>query len=211
MLLLLAGWQFGYWGATANQQVQADWLTVATWCFSWYDWWWWHNATSSGRGWTDQRQRHDSSSLGWSTVRLVTCDGRSACAGRLINGGDTMLFLGMINGGNTTLLLVGAGGLIDSRDTTLFLLAGQRFGYLRATANQRARADWSTVVTWCFFLVWSMVATQRYFPWLVDGGREHWPFAWCDRQNSDAHRYKTLYKGRNIKWICVGKYSDWKY
>jgi hypothetical protein len=52
-----------------------------------------------------------------------------------------MLFLGMIDGGNTMLLLAGVGGLIDGRDTMLLLLADQRFGYLRATANQRARAD----------------------------------------------------------------------
>jgi hypothetical protein len=39
-----------------------------------------------------------------------------------------MLFLGMINSGDMTLLLAGAGGLIDGRDTTLLLLAGQRFG-----------------------------------------------------------------------------------
>jgi hypothetical protein len=43
---------------------------------------------------------------------------------RLISGGNTMLFLGMIEGGNKTLLLVGAGGLIDGRDTALLLLAG---------------------------------------------------------------------------------------
>jgi hypothetical protein len=48
--------------------------------------------------------------------------------GGLINGSDTMLFLGMIDGGNTTLLLAGMGGLINGRDTTLLLLAGQRFG-----------------------------------------------------------------------------------
>jgi hypothetical protein len=52
-----------------------------------------------------------------------------------------MLFLGMIDGGNMTLLLAGAGGLINGRDTTLLLSAGQRFGYLRATASQRAWAD----------------------------------------------------------------------
>ncbi len=56
------------------------------------------------------------------------CDGESAGAGVLINGGDTMFFLGMIDGSNTTLLLAGMGGLIDGRDTTLLLLAGQRFG-----------------------------------------------------------------------------------
>ncbi len=50
-------------------------------------------------------------------------------------------FLGMIDGGNTMLLLAGAGGLIDGRDTMLLLSAGQQFGYLRAMANQRVRAD----------------------------------------------------------------------
>ena len=55
---------------------------------------------------------------------LLTCDGESACMGRLIDGSDTMLFLGMINGGNTMLLLAGAGGLIDGRDMALLLLAG---------------------------------------------------------------------------------------
>jgi hypothetical protein len=74
-------------------------------------------------------------------VWLVMCNGESACAGGLIDDSDTMIFLGMINGGNTTLLLAGAGGQINGRDTTLLLLAGQWLGYLRATANQRARAD----------------------------------------------------------------------
>jgi hypothetical protein len=69
-------------------------------------------------------------SLGWSTVWLVMCNGKSACVGRLTIGGNMMLFLGMINGGNTMLLLAGAGGLIDSRDTTLLLSASRRFGYL---------------------------------------------------------------------------------
>jgi hypothetical protein len=57
-------------------------------------------------------------------VWLVTCNGESACEGGLINGGKTMLFLGMIDGGNTTLLLPVAGGMIEGRDTVLFLLAG---------------------------------------------------------------------------------------
>jgi hypothetical protein len=35
-----------------------------------------------------------------------------------------MLFLSMIDGSNTTLLLVGVDGLIDGRDTALLLLAG---------------------------------------------------------------------------------------
>jgi hypothetical protein len=36
-------------------------------------------------------------------VRLVTCNGKLGCEGGLIDGGKTMLFLGMINGSNTTL------------------------------------------------------------------------------------------------------------
>jgi hypothetical protein len=35
-----------------------------------------------------------------------------------------MLFFGMINSGNTTLLLAGADGLIDSGDTVLLLSDG---------------------------------------------------------------------------------------
>jgi hypothetical protein len=72
--------------------------------FSWYDRWRQHNATSSGRGWTDRWRRHGTSSLGWSTVWRVTCNGKSACAGGLINSSDTMLFLGKIDGGDTMLL-----------------------------------------------------------------------------------------------------------
>ena len=64
-----------------------------------------------------------------------------ACKGGLIDGGKTMRFLGMINGGDTTLLLPVAGGMIDGRDMALRLLAGQRIGCLRAMANQRAWAD----------------------------------------------------------------------
>jgi hypothetical protein len=74
-------------------------------------------------------------------VQLVMCDGELACKGGLINGGKTMLFLGMIASNNTTLLLPITGGMIDGRDTALLLLAGQRFCCLRATANQRAWAD----------------------------------------------------------------------
>jgi hypothetical protein len=48
--------------------------------------------------------------------------------GGLIDGGNTMLFLGMINDSNTTLLLAGMNGLIDGGDTVLLLSAGQRFG-----------------------------------------------------------------------------------
>ncbi len=58
------------------------------------------------------------------TVWLLTCYGKSACAGGLIDGGNTMLFLGMINGCKTTLLLAGADGLVDSGDMALLLLAG---------------------------------------------------------------------------------------
>jgi hypothetical protein len=54
-------------------------------------------------------------------VQLVTCNSKSASAGRLINGGNTMLFLGMIDGSDTMLLLAGAGGLFNGRDTMLLL------------------------------------------------------------------------------------------
>ena len=66
----------------------------------------------------------DASSLGWLTIRLLRCDGESAGVGGLIDGSETMLFLGMIDGGITTLLLLVAGGMIDSRDTALLLSAG---------------------------------------------------------------------------------------
>jgi hypothetical protein len=56
------------------------------------------------------------------------CDGKSACPGRLINGGNIMLFLGMIDGGNTTLLLAGADGRINSGDMALLLSADPWFG-----------------------------------------------------------------------------------
>jgi hypothetical protein len=67
------------------------------------------------------------------------CDGKSAGAGGLINGGDRMLFLGMIDGSNTMLLHLagqwfgwttrekgggksaGAGILLHYGDTTLLL------------------------------------------------------------------------------------------
>ncbi len=57
-------------------------------------------------------------------IWLLRCDGESAGMGGLIDGGNTMLFLGMIDGSNTTLLLAGTGGLINGRDTILLLLAG---------------------------------------------------------------------------------------
>jgi hypothetical protein len=57
-------------------------------------------------------------------VWLVRCDSKSAGTGGLIDSGNTMLFLSMIDGGNTTLLLAGTGGLIVGRDTMLLLLAG---------------------------------------------------------------------------------------
>jgi hypothetical protein len=62
------------------------------------------------------------------TVWLVTCNGESAGAGGLIDDGNMMLFLGMIDGGKTTQLPAGAGGLIDGRDMMLLLLAGRQFG-----------------------------------------------------------------------------------
>ena len=70
---------------------------------------------TSGRMWTDQRQRRNDSSLGWSTVQLLRCNGKSAGMGGLIDGDETMLFLGMIDGGNTTLFLACVGGLINGR------------------------------------------------------------------------------------------------
>jgi hypothetical protein len=59
---------------------------------------------------------------------LLRCDGKSAGTGGLINGSNTMIFLGMINDSNTMLLLAGTGGLINGRDMTFLLLAGPRFG-----------------------------------------------------------------------------------
>ncbi len=56
-------------------------------------------------------------------VQLLRCNGKSVGVGGLINGDETMLFLGMIDGGNTTLLLACAGGLINGRVTTLLLSA----------------------------------------------------------------------------------------
>ena len=77
--------------------------------------------------WTDHQQRHNASSLGWSTVQLLRCDGKSAGMGRLIDGDKTMLFLGLIDGLDTALLLACAGGLINGRVMTLLLSADQRF------------------------------------------------------------------------------------
>jgi hypothetical protein len=57
-------------------------------------------------------------------VWLLTCDDKSACMGGLINGGNMMFFLGMIDSSNTTLLLAGMDGLIDGGDMVLLLLAG---------------------------------------------------------------------------------------
>ncbi len=58
------------------------------------------------------------------TVRLVMCHSELACKGGLIEGSKTMLFLGMIDEGNTMLLLPVAGRMIDGRDTVLLLSAG---------------------------------------------------------------------------------------
>jgi hypothetical protein len=73
--------------------------------------------------WTDQRQKRPASSLGWSTVQLLRCNGKSVGTGRLIDGDKTMLFLEMIDGGDTTLLLACMGGLINGRVMMLLLLA----------------------------------------------------------------------------------------
>ncbi len=82
---------------------QTDWQRQHD-AFSWYDQRRQHNPTSSKHRWTDWWGRHGASSLCWSTVWLVTCKGKSACAGGLIDGGNRMLFLGKIDGGDTTLL-----------------------------------------------------------------------------------------------------------
>ncbi len=42
-------------------------------------------------------------------VWLVTCNSKSACIGGMIDGNDTMLFLGEIHGGDT-MLFHSAGG-----------------------------------------------------------------------------------------------------
>ncbi len=78
--------------------------------------------------WTDQWQKRDASSLGWLTVQLLRCNGKSAGAGRLNDGNKTMLFLGVIDGGDTMLLLACVGGLINGRVMMLLLLADQQFG-----------------------------------------------------------------------------------
>jgi hypothetical protein len=52
----------------------------------------------------------------------MRCNGKSAGAGGLIDGDKMMLFLRMIDGGDMTLLLACAGGLINGR-VTAFLLS----------------------------------------------------------------------------------------
>ncbi len=61
-------------------------------------------------------------------IQLLRCNGKSVGAGGLIIRDKMMLFLGMIDGGNTMLLLVCAGGLIDGRVMMLLLLADWQFG-----------------------------------------------------------------------------------
>jgi hypothetical protein len=58
----------------------------------------------------------------------LRCNGKSAGAGGLIDRDKMMLFLGMIDRGNTMLLLPCTGGLINGRVTMLLLSADQRFG-----------------------------------------------------------------------------------
>ncbi len=92
-----------------------------------------------------------------------TWDSKSVGAGRLINGGNRMLFPGMINGSNTTLLhlagwwfgwttgqtcsgeLAGAGGLLRYRDTTLLLTWPQD-----GQTDVQQRQDW----VWCGGVFW---------------------------------------------------------
>jgi hypothetical protein len=52
------------------------------------------------------------------------CNNKSVGAGGLIDGGNMIIFLGMINSGDTTLLLAGTGGLINGRSMALLLAAG---------------------------------------------------------------------------------------
>jgi hypothetical protein len=82
-----------------------------------------------------------------------------------------MIFLGIINGGDTTLLLAGAGGLIDGRDTMLLLSAGQRFGYLCATRiSVRGRTDrrWRhNAISW--YDQWRQ-HNATFLGWLMVGG-----------------------------------------
>ncbi len=67
-----------------------------------------------------------------------TCDSESAGAGRLIDGGARLLFLGMINGGNTMLLHLAGQGLAGQLDKHL-------------AVNQQEQADCSTMGIQRFF------------------------------------------------------------
>ena len=89
------------WQISVRRRTDWRWQYYA---FSWYDQWLQNNATSSRRRWTGWQRGHGASSLGWLMVRLVTCNGESACVGGLIDGGNTMLFLGKIDGCDMTLL-----------------------------------------------------------------------------------------------------------
>ncbi len=211
MLLLSASRRFGYWCATANQRVRADWLVAVTQCFFLV----WSMATTP---------RY----FKWAWVNWSTAETRFFFSW-LVDGLANYMWWGVSVRGRTDW----------RRQHDAFSWYDQRRQH-KATSSGlgwtdwRQRHDasflgWSTVwlltcdsksacvgglingATQCFFSVWSMAVTQCYFPWLVDGGREHWPLAWWDRQNSDARRNKTLYKCRNTSWIYVGKYSDWNY
>jgi hypothetical protein len=152
----------------------------------------------SKRGWTDQWQRHDASSLGWLTFWLVRCNSESAGTGGLIDGGNTMLFLGMIDSGNTTLLHL-AGQWWE--ETLATCLVSSSLGWLTvwlvrqiSKRGQTERRQQHNADSW--YDQWQQHNTTS-FGWLMVGGRKHWPCAWCDRQNSDACRNKTLYGRRN--------------
>jgi hypothetical protein len=54
-----------------------------------------------------------------------------------------MIFLGMIDGGNTMLLLPVAGGMIDGRDTVLLLLAAETWRFFsRLVDGLAAYVQW---------------------------------------------------------------------
>ncbi len=165
--------------------------------FSWYDRQQQHNATSTGCGWNDQRQRHGASSLSWSTVWLFTCDGESACKGWTDQRQQYDAF-SWYDWWRQHKATSSRRRWTDRRQRH----GASSLGWLTVwlvTCNGESACVGGLIIaaTRCFFSLRSTAVTQSYFTWLVDAGREHLPLPWCDRQNSDACRNKTLYKGRN--------------
>ncbi len=152
----------------------------------------------AGRWWEGTlATRLVSSSLSWLTVWLLRCNGESAGMGRLINGGNTILFLGMIDSGNTT-LLHSAGWWWEGGNTGHVL--GAFFSWLvnclaslvqqQISGCRQTDQQWQHNAFSWYDQRWQHDATS--VGWLMVGGREQWPHAWCDRQNSEARRNKTL-------------------